>query len=48
MNSGGGSTFLTSRLGDCKGDNSGVTGGDATITGEAMGLALGVGCGVSI
>lgn len=48
VNSGGGSTFLTSRLGDCNGDNSGVTGGDATLTGEAMGVALGVGCGVSI
>lgn len=48
VNSGGGSTFLTSRLGDCNGDNSGVTGGDTTLTGEAMGVALGVGCGVSI
>lgn len=48
MNSGGGSTLLTSLLGDCGGDNSGVTGKDTTLTGEAMGVALGVGCGVSI
>lgn len=46
--SGRGSNLTSCCLGDSGGESSGVTGGDITLVGEAIGVALGVGWGVSI